>query len=225
MTCGVPIECVAYHLLDLEQLLALLCQIHICDCNLPPLITPAQVGARRPSHNLMPKANAHDLHPAALNRLLGVLHKLHYPRVVVEGGVSRPRNQNRIDLLQRGIRVQLIHNVIPLDSHELLEACRRVEELSAGVEECGEDACVAAELVAGLGLGSIGLEDGESKRGSHRASRIFRGQLRWRLRIEAPAEKKEGEEEKGEEFSGGIHVCMEGVEATPRVVVDMHSHT
>lgn len=110
----------------------------------------------------MPKAHPDDLDPPALNRLLRVLDELHDPRIIVKRRMPRPRNQNRIDFLQRRVRVQVIHDVVALDTCNLVEASWWLEQLAAGVEQRGKDARVAAELGERLGLRRVGLEDGEA---------------------------------------------------------------
>lgn len=149
-----------YHLVQPEDLLALGCQINLGDSNFPSPVTPTALGAHSPANNLMSKAHAYDTHAIRRNSLLRILNKLKNPRIVIERRVARASDQNRIDVVERRVAVQIVHNIVALDGDEI----GKLLGLCGCFEECSENARVAAVAIAGLGLGRVGFEDGEAKR-------------------------------------------------------------
>ncbi|KAI6757842.1 hypothetical protein HG531_003667 [Fusarium graminearum] len=149
-----------YHLVQPKHLLALGCQINLCDSNLPPVIAPTALGTLSSPNDLVSEANTHDAHAIRCDGLFRVLYQLEDPRVVVERRVSGASDEDRIDVLDHGVRVQLVNDVVALDGDEL----RQLFGLGRCFEERGKDACVTAITIAGLRLGRIGFEDGETKR-------------------------------------------------------------
>ena len=149
-----------YHLVQPEDLLALGCQINLGDSNFPTSITPTALGAFRPANDLMSKAHTYNTHAIRRNSLFRELDKLKNPRVVIECRVARASDQNRIDVVEGRVAVQIIHHVVALDGDEI----GKLLGLCGCFEECGENARVAAIAIAGLRLGRVGFEDGEAKR-------------------------------------------------------------
>ena len=142
-----------YHLVQPEDLLALGCQINLGDSNFPTSITPTALGALRSANDLMPETHTYNTHAIRRNSLLREFDKLKNPRVVIERRVARASDQNRIDVVEGRVAVQIIHDIVALDGDEI----GKFLGLCGCFEECGENARVAAIAIASLGLGCVGF--------------------------------------------------------------------
>jgi len=107
----------------------------------------------------MPKADTHNTHPT-LDALPCVLNQLDDPRVVVERVMPRPRDEHGVDVLERGVRGQVVDDIVARESQERGEWLWRCEGLAGAGQERSEDAAVAAVLCVGVRLWSVGEEDG-----------------------------------------------------------------
>lgn len=77
--------------------------------------------------------------------------------------MARAGDEHGIDVVERGVRVEVLDNVVARDGDEVLQLLRRTQRLSGSAQQRREDACVAAVPFAGLRLRRVGLEDGQAE--------------------------------------------------------------
>lgn len=94
-----------YHLVETKHLLAFVRQVDLCDGDFPPLVALADAGADSAADDLVAEAYADDANAAGFKGSLGEVDEFQDPRVVVEGGVARAREQEGVDVFEGRVAV------------------------------------------------------------------------------------------------------------------------
>ncbi len=116
----------------------------------------------------MAKADANDAHAARRERGLRVLDEPQDPRVAVKRVVAGPGNQNRVDVVEGRVRVEVVDDAVARNGQLVRQPLGRRRDVACALEELRKDVRVRADALAGLGLRRVGLEHGEPERSGER---------------------------------------------------------
>lgn len=152
-----------YHLVQPKDLLALVRQVDLSHGHFPALVALPQRSTHGPADDLVAEADAHRLDAAALNGALGKVDQVDDPRVALKRRVAGAGDEHGVDVVERGVRVEVLDDVVARDGDELLQLLWRVQRLRGSGQQRCEDARVAAVPLAGLRLRRVGLEDGKAE--------------------------------------------------------------
>lgn len=157
---NVGMHLVDSHFLQAKNFLAFGRQVNSGDGYFPALGVAADLASQSAAQDLVAKADANDAHAVRRERRLCVLDQLQDPRVIVKGVVARPGNQNRIDVVEGRVGVQVVDDAVAGNGQLVRELLGRRRDVAGALEELCEDGRVVADARAGLRLRRVGLEHG-----------------------------------------------------------------